>query len=369
MPGKEIQLPPSMILPAEKQGLTEITTSGPPQAPEPINQNTAAKTLDDLDKFMNAKLKKPNQTTVRPQPIIRPMKELQEAPRQQENIDYQHIEASDLDQEAKTIARQAANSGVFQVGRLPRPHYTTETIRLPSEGRYYPPSSSLHSISELTIRHLCTEDEDILTTPSYIRSGKVLDILLNNCVLDKNVDLDDLLLGDKDSLMISLRITGFGSKYNATISCAACGKSFENDFDLSLLQQKELKLEQAPGMANAFVYTLPETGYVVIFRLMTSRDDKELDDQIKAAKKLNITSNTVTTRLCHYTISINGVKDKQELKAMIASLPIRDGRSYRKYINENQPGLDMRQMATCPECGEASVYEIPIGIEFFWPKL
>jgi hypothetical protein len=283
-----------------------------------------------------------------------------------------------LDPEAKAIAMKAAQSGLganqFESRPLERAsdYYVFEEVPIPSGGVYYGPQSSLFNKTTIQIRHMCGEDEDVLTTASYIRSGRVIDVLIENCVMDKTLNIAELLIGDKDALMVALRITGLGGEYKVKVTCPSCSHRFENEFDLRMLQPRDIsKLTHVPGFNDLFQFTFPVSQLTARFRLATAGDDKHIDEIIKANKALykQTKDEAATTRVWYYTQQIGTVTDRNKLKLHVKTLPLKDIRAYREYMNSVQPGLNMEQFVTCPECGTESEVDIPMGIEFFWPEL
>jgi len=92
-------------------------------------------------------------------------------------------------------------------------------VMLPSKGVIYPIDSPLHGLEEIEVRHLTAQDEDVLTSRSLLRSGKALDAVLNNVILNKSVKADKMISGDKNAILTFLRITGYGPEYVVQIDC------------------------------------------------------------------------------------------------------------------------------------------------------
>ena len=113
-------------------------------------------------------------------------------------------------------------------------------VILPSKGRVYPVESPLYNMEEIEVRHLTAADEDILTSRALLRSGKAIDTLLDNVIINKSIRSEELVSGDKNAIMTFLRITGYGPEYNIEISCPGCGEDSKAEFDLTQLNMNML---------------------------------------------------------------------------------------------------------------------------------
>ena len=87
----------------------------------------------------------------------------------------------------------------------------TETIELPSKGLLYPEGHPL-SNGTIEIKYMTAKEEDILTNQNYIQNGTVLDKLLKSLIITE-FDYNDLVIGDKNAVMIAARILGYGAEY------------------------------------------------------------------------------------------------------------------------------------------------------------
>ena len=119
----------------------------------------------------------------------------------------------------------------------------TELVELPSGGQFYPKNSTLHGVESVEIRHMTAKDEDILVNKSFISNGVVLDKLLESVIIDKSINVDDLLVGDKNALLVAARISGYGSDYETKVLCPACGSISENSFDSNQQTQKKKSMK------------------------------------------------------------------------------------------------------------------------------
>ena len=134
----------------------------------------------------------------------------------------------------------------------------TETVELPSKGLLYPENSELAK-GTVEIKYMPAKEEDILTNQSYIKDGVVLDKLLKSVVVSE-INFDDLLIGDKNALMIAPRILGYGSKYNFNYN------GEDEEIDLSLLENKNIKEDLFQNRVNEFPFTLPFSKNEITFK-------------------------------------------------------------------------------------------------------
>ena len=115
-----------------------------------------------------------------------------------------------------------------------------DVIELPSQGILYPNKKSTVKVSYLT-----TIDENILSSPNIINSGKLVDILLERKVKDLGFDTKDLLDGDRMAILVFLRATGLGDKYAQPVLDPNTSKVVSGEIDLPSLKQKKLTVQ--PG--------------------------------------------------------------------------------------------------------------------------
>lgn len=245
-----------------------------------------------------------------------------------------------------------------------------ELVALPSKGLVYPVGSPLANEETLEIKSMTAKEEDILTSRALIKNGTVISQLLKSCILNKMVDPDEMLSGDKNAILIGIRVTGYGGEYAAKITCPHCSKEYENVFSLTQLKVKGLGAQPLQPNTNLFEYTLPSSGARVLFKLLNGHDEDELVKIIDSKKKIGVQIESgVTARLFQSIVEINGERDKQKLNQIIQNLRAMDARSLRKYMDEIEPAVDLRQQVMCPSCDEQSEVKMPLGMSFFWPDL
>ena len=243
-----------------------------------------------------------------------------------------------------------------------------ETVPLPSKGELYSETSGLKGKATIQIKAMTANEEDILLSQAYIKEGTVIEKLIESCVTS-NINVDDLILGDKNALMISIRITGYGQDYNVYANCPYCNHKNDVCVDLTGLPIRRMKIQPVKIGQNIFSFQLPVTKKTVHFRFTDGHVEKERDIIKKKYKALGINKeNNITGYLESVILSIDGVEDKNKITHFIKNMPARDSKELRKFITENEPGIDMKWEYQCQSCNANNQINIPITPEFFWPN-
>ena len=245
-----------------------------------------------------------------------------------------------------------------------------ESIPLPSKGMIYSPESRLYNTETINIKAMTAHEEDILSSQAYIKEGTVITELIRSCVTDKSIDPEEMINGDRVALMIGIRVTGYGPEYKASATCSSCSTSNEIVANLAELPIKRLSIDPASEGKNEFSFDLPVTKKTVHFKFLTNKDDQER--AVTARNKARIlnskTENNITSFLDQSIISIDGKTDRSKIKHFVQNMPAYDSRALRKYINDNEPGMDMKWNFNCSNCGAHNTASLPITAEFFWPN-
>jgi len=238
-----------------------------------------------------------------------------------------------------------------------------EIIKLPSEGIFYK-----NKIKELTIEYLTSKDEDILTTPSLIENGTVLDILLKRKIKTPNIIVDDLLPGDKDAIHLFLRMSSYGPEYKVQVIDPRNGNTFNRTVDLSKLKYKEII--EKPDENGLFYVELPMRKKIVKFKLLTSGEDDLIFKKAEAIKTAynQEYSQYKSMKLKASIIEINGKTDKIYIEKFVDAMPGLDVFTIRKKILEVSPGIDMKYEFITDD-GFKFITNLTMGIDFFFPNL
>ena len=246
-----------------------------------------------------------------------------------------------------------------------------ETVPLPSEGKVYPSNSQLSKMSTIDIKAMTAKEEDILTSRALIKKGTVITHLLQSCVVGNGINVKEMLVGDRNALMIAVRITGYGTAYSSEVTCPSCTVQLKESFDLGELSIKRLNINPASPGANRFSFILPVTKKEVHFKFLTGIDEEELNLIAERKKKMMpdmVADSLVTSRLSRSIISVGGIEDQNKINQFVERMPAQDSRKLRAYIDQHEPGIDMNVWLNCGQCGESSEVGLPMGAEFFWPR-
>jgi hypothetical protein len=248
--------------------------------------------------------------------------------------------------------------------------FPTEVIDLPSKGLLYSKESSL-SKGEIEIKYMTAREEDILTSQNLIRKGIVIDKLLESLIVDSSINLDDILIGDKNSLMIAARVLGYGKNYEFEIDCPSCGERNKDNIDLTSLKDKDVDYSIFDNGVNEFQFNLPSSKRNITFKLLSQRDEREVDNELKALKKISVRSSVdfeITTRLKKTILSIDGDSNKSSVNKFVDNeFLARDSLAFRNHLRKITPDIDMDYLFTCELCGFDQEVTVPMTVQFFWP--
>ena len=241
----------------------------------------------------------------------------------------------------------------------------TEIVSLPSKGLLYSKESPL-SAGEVEMKYMTAKEEDILTNSNFIRSGTVIDKLLQALIVTK-INYDDLLIGDKNAILIAARILGYGQEYSFKYTNER-GVEQEATVDLSSLKEKELNESLVKQGTNSFSFTTPKTNTLLTFKLLTHGDEKKIEAEIKGLQKITPNGSfDVTTRLKHIITSINGDHEAKTVRDYVDNyLLAPDARALREYYSKVQPDIELKFIPD-DENYTGEGIAVPINLNFFWP--
>ena len=235
--------------------------------------------------------------------------------------------------------------------------FPTEEVELPSKGLIYPETNPL-SRGVVEMKYMTAKEEDILTNQAFIKKGIVLDKLLRSLVVTKDVNIDDMIVGDKNAILIASRLLGYGAEYKFTYN------NEEHTVDLNELDNKPLDESLFEKGKNEFEFTTPTSKNKLTYKLITGKDEKAIDREIAGLKKLNKEGSfSLTTRLKFAIIAVDGDDEKKTVREFVDNRFLaRDSRAFREHIKNTQPDVDMSIVL---DSGEEA--DVPIGLNFFWP--
>jgi len=238
--------------------------------------------------------------------------------------------------------------------------FPTEMVDLPSKGYFYVDGHPLSS-GKVEVKYMTAKEEDILTSQNLIKQGVVIDRLLQSLIVDKTINVNDLIIGDKNAIMVAARILGYGKDYEFKYD------GEEQIADLSKLEPVELDFSKLTRGQNEFSYELQNSKRPITFKLLNGHDEKEIEAELKALKKISKDkSSELTTRLKKLILSVDGKADTAYINNFVDNEFLsRDSLAFRTHLSSITPDIDMS--TTIDINGEEQEVTIPVTLRFFWP--
>ena len=256
--------------------------------------------------------------------------------------------------------------------------FPTEIIELPSKGIPYPKENPL-STGKVEMKYMTAKEEDILTTQSYISQGVVLDKLFKSLIISngegKPVKYNDLLLGDKNAIMVAARVLGYGKEYPISIPDPWNNNEPQEDvIDLTKIEDKPIHdiIKKYPN-DSTYDFELPVSRKKLVFKLMNHGMEKKVEYMLKDIKKKQKrtkeeTDRTMSTRLKLMIQSVDGEESRKEIEKFVdENMLALDSRAFRNYVKDISPDIDLGYTFISKETGDEQEMEIPIEVSFFWP--
>ena len=242
--------------------------------------------------------------------------------------------------------------------------FPTEVIDLPSQGKVYLKDSPLSS-GKLELKYMTTREEDILMSENLIKKGIVIDKLLDSLIVTKGVNQEDLILGDKNAVLVASRILAYGPEYTVEVlNPNDLDEKIEHTFDLSKCPFKELS-KDVDYSGNEFEFITPVGKNNLKFKLLTGADETLIEKDIKQSSKFGVSSD-ITTRLRYTVIEVDGDSKPATISEFTQNLLARDSVALRNYIRNMSPDIDLTSEIEIG--GESVSVSIPLTVEFFWPQ-
>ena len=248
----------------------------------------------------------------------------------------------------------------------------TEFVELPSKGRFYSEDHPFYGHETIEIKQMTAKEEDILTSRSLLKKGIALDRVIKSIIIDKKVDPDSLLVGDRNAIIIATRISGYGSEYTTQVSCPSCTTKQEYSFNLNSANvyngEDISELDVVANEDGTFTLQLPKTKIDVTFRLLTGKDEKSFIAGMEAErKKRQATEKNITRQLSTMIVAVNNDTSLQARKYLVDNMPSIDSRHLRLAYRLAAPNVDLTQHFECNECDYEQDMEVPLSADFFWP--
>lgn len=283
----------------------------------------------------------------------------------QVNDDYPNkSQASKLtDEQLKQIAIEKYNSS--QVDEVRSYNFPTEIIELPSKGILYPKGHPLKS-GKIEMKYMSAKEEDILSNQSFIKNGVVLDKLFKSLIVTP-CEYNDLLICDKNAVMIAARILGYGKDYPVKVKHPETGEEIEYVADLTQLKEKEIDWSLITDGVNEFEFTLPVSKCPITLKILTQAEQRKIDEELKGLAKLKRDAN-VSTMMKHLILKINGESDNAKIRKFVdTELLAIDSRAIRQFLKTVTPEIDLSIDVPDGDSGATFHCSLPVGLDLFWP--
>ena len=239
--------------------------------------------------------------------------------------------------------------------------FPTEVVDLPSKGYFYVDGHPLSS-GKVEVKYMTAKEEDILTSQNLIQQGVVIETLLQSLIVDKTINIHDLLIGDKNAIMVAARILGYGKDYKFEY------EGEEQEVDLSQLNPISIDFKKLQKGVNEFSFKLPYSKRTITFKLLNGHDERKINAEVKAKQKISkVTSSELTTRFKHMIKSIDGNSEISVINNFVDNEFLsRDSLAFRQYLTEITPDIDM-STDVIDKTGKEIEVTIPVTVRFFWP--
>jgi hypothetical protein len=246
----------------------------------------------------------------------------------------------------------------------------TEFVDLPSKGALYPEGHPAHGLDSIEIRHMTAKEEDILTSESLIKKGIALDRVVDSLIVDKRIKAANLLIGDKNALLIAARITGFGPDYGVKITCPVCITENDCNIDLQAIKSKSPEETDSKLLENGnYEIVFPEYNNLAVeVKLLRGADERKLTQNREQRRKAKKEDSLITDQLGAIIVRVNEVIDPALLKQFVEQCPTKISREIRTRYEKIMPDVDMSVPFTCSNCEYESEVDMPMTAEFFWPR-
>ena len=245
--------------------------------------------------------------------------------------------------------------------------FPTEVVDLPSKGYFYPEDNPLSS-GKIEIKYMTAKEEDILTSQNLIQKGIVLDKLLEALIVDKKINTDSMLIGDKNALFVASRVLAYGKEYTFDYTDSQ-GQSKEHTFDLTTLKDKKVDFSKHEKGKNLFSFKLPQAERTIEFILLSDGDEREVGKEVEALSKVSGgVTKEVTTRFKKMLVSVDGNSERVFVNTFVDNeFFTQDSQAFRNHYQEITPDIDMD--IVIDDGGEEVEITVPMTVRFFWPSV
>jgi transcription elongation factor Elf1 len=247
----------------------------------------------------------------------------------------------------------------------------TEFVDLPSKGNY-PETHPLHGQEVIEMRFMTAKEEDILSSQTLLKKGLAIERMLDSLIINKAIKAQDLLVGDRNALIIAARISGYGANYKTQINCPSCGSRSEFDFDLTeqkiheSSESEELNLKKLEN--GNFTTKMPYSKFNVEFKLLDGKDEQMLTKLASDKRKRKMIETVLTDQFKQMIVSIEGHSDRSIVSKYVDNMPTLDSTQLKACYKVASPDVKITNDFECNSCGHSQEMEVPFNTDFFWPN-
>lgn len=244
---------------------------------------------------------------------------------------------------------------------------STEFVSIPTKGKFYPKTSSLHGVEQVELKHMTAKEEDIISSITATTGERVFEKLLDSLIMDKNIKAADLCEEDKTALLLSARATGYGSEYVVNDFCDKCNSNTQFTYDLTKVETIEPDKEfDYDAHLDTYTITLPVSKIQAMIKQLSDEDTESLKRERAQKEKHGIDFNETVAFLKKVIVSANNVSDPKLISDLIEVLPAADAKVVKTFFANCRPRISTVQDVTCSNCGAPSRKEAPLSWAFFW---
>ncbi len=245
----------------------------------------------------------------------------------------------------------------------------TDFVELPSRGIGYPDNHPLSGKDTIEIKFMTAKEEDILSSRALLKKGVAIERFIESVIIDTKIKAGDLLVGDRNAILIAARSSGYGNLYETQINCPSCGEKSHVTFDLNDKKVKETSLtsEITNNNDGTFQILMPFSKFKVDFKLLKGTDEIYLTKMATNKKKKNAIESTLSDQYKRMVVKVEGHADNSIISRYVDAMPTLDSRHLRKCYKSVTPDVTINKDFECLSCGHEQELEVPFGADFFWP--
>jgi len=247
----------------------------------------------------------------------------------------------------------------------------TDFVTLPSKGKSYPSNHPLHNQEVIEIKYMTAKEEDILTSRALLKKNLAIERFLQSVIKDKRINPKDMLIGDRNAVIVAARASGYGSDYETSVGCPACGERSMVNFDLSDPQIYEGSLPEVGDVEitpnGTYLLTAPVSKFRIELKMMTGEDETYISHIMMSNKKNKLPETNMSEQYKRMVQSVSGYTDRRAINHFLTNAPARDMRFIRTIYKSISPDVKVINDFNCQSCGHSQELEVPFGADFFWP--